>query len=193
VRASEPTNHQSHVRGVQPMAKLILISAFVCLIAGCGSPRTVTVVPGTRLTATTPSEPSAQTAPTFTMALQNPATVQAPPPCEGCIGEAYDNAVSLPVQLTSSGFIGQVSLTVSGLPSTVFMPQSLAPVPLDLGDAPAGQVVSLQLYVLPGAAPGSYPFKVVATPLPGANSIAPVSLPVTLTITSAVNAAWRAE
>jgi hypothetical protein len=42
----------------------------------------------------------------------------------------------------------------------------------------------------PGAAPGSYPFTVVATPLPGANNITPVSLPVTLAITSAASAAW---
>jgi hypothetical protein len=127
------------------------------------------------------------------MELQKPATVQAPPACQGCIGVGYDNAVSLPLQLTSTGFIGQVSLSVAGLPATVFMPQAPAPVSLNVFGAPAIQVVNVPLYILPAATPGTYPLTIVGTPLPGANSTAPVSLPVTLTITSAVDAAWRAQ
>jgi hypothetical protein len=101
----------------------------------------------------------------------------------------YDNAVSLPLQLTSTGFIGQVSLSIAGLPATVFITQAPAPVSLNVGGAPAIQVVNVPLYVLPGATPGSYPLTIVGTPLPGAYPTAPVRLPVTLTITSA----WGAQ
>jgi hypothetical protein len=166
----------------------------ISVIVGCGSPRSLSVSPGTRLAATTQPEPTPREQPSFTMEIQEPANVQTPLPCPGCIGVGYDNSVSLPLQLTSTGgFIGRVTLSVSGLPADVFMPQALAPVSLNVGNGAANQLVNVNLYVMPGVTPGSYPLTIVGTPLPGANSTAPVSLPVTLTITSGVDAAWRAQ
>jgi hypothetical protein len=170
-------------------ASVLLATAFV---TGCGSPRSVTVAPGSQLTVPAPSAPSAPEQPTFTVAVQNPATVAAPPACPTtCIGEGYDGLVSLPVQLTSDGFIGRVSLIVSKIPAGLFGPDPPAPVALNYADAPSAVVTNIPLFAMPGLAPGSYAFTLTAAPLPGSNSTAPVQIPVTLTVVSGASAAWQ--
>jgi hypothetical protein len=151
----------------------VLVSSIV--ITGCGSPRSLSVAPGARLA--TPAD-----SPAFTMSIQQPAVVDAPPPCAGCIGEGYDSTVSVPVLLTSTGYSGPVQLSVAGLPASVaFVQTPIAPVTLAYGEP---QTVDVRVYVLPGAASGSYGFTV---------SAANVTMPVALTVTSSASAAWRAQ
>lgn len=174
---------------MNPLKLSALILATTALVTGCGSQRSLSVTPGTRLTTITRPEPTRQTVPSFTMALQSPAPVRAPAPCPGCIGVGYDSETSLQVELTAlDGFIGQVALSVSGLPPGITLAAPVPPVALNTGNAPSIQVIPVQLYVLPGVAPGAYSFTIV-----GASSSAAVNLPVVLTITSPASAAWRAQ
>jgi hypothetical protein len=108
------------------------------------------------------------------MTVAQPESVQAPAPCNGCIGEGWDTSVVLPIQLTSTGYSGPVQISVAGLPAAVaFVQTPIPPVTLAYGEP---QTVDVRVYVLPGAASGSYGFTV---------SAANVTMPVTLTITSA--------
>jgi hypothetical protein len=163
----------------------------VLAITGCGVPRQVTVMPGNRLATNT--EPNPQAAPSFTMTAQPASPVQAPSPCPGCIGVGYNSDATMQVELASAGFIGTVNLSVSGLPTGVVLASPIAPVALNVGDAPAVQVIPVNLYVLPGAAPGSYPFTIVGSPAPGSNSTAVVTIPLVLTVTSGASTAWSAQ
>jgi hypothetical protein len=155
------------------MKSIAFFSALLAIVAitGCGSPRVLSVTPGTHLASPADS-------PAFTMTVAQPESVQAPAPCDSpCIGEGYDSTVSVPVVLTSTGYSGPVQLSVSGLPAAVaFVQGPIAPVTLVYGEP---QTVNVKVYVLPGAAAGSYEFTVGAT-----NGI---MLPVTLTITSTWN------
>jgi predicted small lipoprotein YifL len=160
------------------MKRIASFSALLAIVAitGCGSPRSLSVTPAARLAATTQQ-------PAFTMTVQEPATVSAPPPCAGCIGEGYDATVSVPVVLTSTGYSGPVQLSIAGLPAAVaFVQGPIPPVTLVYGEP---QTVNVNVYVLPGATPGSYEFTVSATNGP--------TMPVALTITSAASAAWRSR
>ena len=155
------------------------IAALLAIVAitGCGSPRSLSVAPGTRLAATADS-------PAFTMTVQQPGNVQAPPACDGCIGEGYDSTVSVPVLLTSTGYSGPVQLSIAGLSAAVaFVQQPIPPVTLADGEP---QTINVKVYVLPGAAPGSYEFTVNSSPVTPA-------MPVTLTVTSGAVAAWSAQ
>lgn len=154
------------MRHIASLSALLTIAA----ITGCGSRRTLSVAPGTHLA-------SPADAPAFTMTVQQPANVQAPAACEStCIGEGYDSSVSLSIVLTSTGYSGPVTLSVSGLPAAVaFVQEPIPPATLTYGQS---QTVKVKLYVFPGAAAGSYDFTLSA-----ANGT--VSAPVTLSITSA--------
>ena len=75
----------------------------------------------------------------------------------------------------------------------IFVPDLPAPIALDYAGAPSVVVANLQLFAMPGLAPGEYQFTLTATPLAGSNSAPAVSLPVVLTVTSGAQAAWEVQ
>ena len=169
------------------------LTAAIVAITGCAVPRTVTVTPAVIPQHHAPAPSPKPSSARFTLAATNPAAVNAPASCDSCVGVGYSSDVSIPVEITAEAFVGQVALSMAGLPSTVIAPSTLEPAPIALGYGNAGTEASatVQLYVAPGAAPGIYPFSVVGTPVTGSNSTEPESLPLFLTITSAASAGWQ--
>lgn len=164
----------------------------VLAITGCGVSRQVSVTPGNRVPATTPSEPSTQAAPSFKMSVQTASPVKAPLPApSGAIGVGYSSEATVAVELASSGFIGTVNVSLSGLPAGVTLASPVSPVLLNVGGGAANQAIPVELYVSPGTLPGSYQFSVIGTPSANSNSLTPVQIPVTLTVTSGASAAWK--
>jgi hypothetical protein len=171
------------LRGSLPLA--------ISFVTGCASPQVAYIIPGSS------SPTHATELSTFTMTA-TPASVQTPPASNiGGIGVGYDTYVSLLVTLTSvNEFSGQVSLSVAGLPegivtSSTLFSQPIPPVALDFGNSPNVVIVSIGIYVMPGAAPGTYSFSITGSPLAGSNNPAPVMLPATVTVTRGGSGAWQ--
>ncbi len=154
----------------------------ITAVVGCGSPRTITAVPGNPTVKSSPSS-----APGFSLTVAQPASVPSPPPCPGCIGEATDGSTVLSIQITSTAYSGPVQLSVAGLPVDVAFVQLIPSVTLNYGEP---QTVTVTVYVLPAAAPGAYRFTVSAL---GDGSAVALTLPVTLTITSGASSSWGAN
>jgi hypothetical protein len=159
--------------------KTLSFALVLILVTGCASPHQATISPGAPVAA---SQPSA--APGFNLAVQEPAAVQAPPPCPGCIGLGYDGYAALTVTVTSTAYSGPIQISIAGLPAAVaLVPTPIPQVTLNYGTP---LTVSLTVYVLPSAEPGTYGFTVTAL---GQSPVAQ-TMPAVLTVTSG-DSAWR--